>query len=56
MNWQVVYNRKKFQKKRLPAMVAATMELLIAEIEQYGPVRGNWQITVNCQIIGIIAT
>ena len=42
MSWQVVYNRKKFHKKRLPAKVALTMELLIAEIEQNGPVRGNW--------------
>jgi hypothetical protein len=42
MNWQVVYNRKKFQKNILPAKVAATMELLVAEIEQSGPVRGNW--------------
>ena len=42
MSWQVVYDQKKFQKKRLPAMVAATMELLVAEIEQSGPVRGNW--------------
>ncbi|MDR0442345.1 MAG: hypothetical protein LBH44_02945 [Treponema sp.] len=29
-------------KKRLPEMVSKTMELLIAEIEQCGPVRGNW--------------
>jgi len=42
MNWQVIYNRKKFQKQSLPTVVAATMELLIAEIEQCGPVRGNW--------------
>ena len=42
MSWQVVYNRKKFLKKNLPARVAATTELLIAEIEQSGPVRGNW--------------
>ena len=42
MSWQVLYNRKKFQKKHLPTVVAATMELLIAEIEQCGPVRGNW--------------
>ena len=42
MSWQVVYNRKKFQKKRLPAVAMAAMELLVAEIEQSGPVRGNW--------------
>ena len=42
MNWQVVYNRDKFQRKHLPAKVAATMELLVAEIELNGPVRGNW--------------
>jgi len=42
MNWQVIYNRNKFQKRKLPAAVAATMELLVAEIEQCGPVRGNW--------------
>jgi len=42
MKWQVIYNRNKFIKKRLPAKVAATMELLVAEIEQLGPVRGNW--------------
>ncbi|MCL2721270.1 MAG: hypothetical protein FWD47_08025 [Treponema sp.] len=42
MNWQVLCNRKKFKKSRLPKIVAATMELLIAEIEQCGPVRGNW--------------
>jgi len=40
--WQVIYNRKKFKKQCLPKMVAATMELLIVEIEQCGPVRGNW--------------
>ena len=42
MSWQVVYNRKKFRKRHLPAVVAAAMELLVAEIEQFGPVRGNW--------------
>ena len=42
MSWKVVYSRKKFQKRRLPTVVMATMELLIAEIEQSGPVRGNW--------------
>jgi hypothetical protein len=42
MSWQVLYNRKKFRKQHLPKVVAATMELLIAEIEQCGPVRGNW--------------
>jgi len=42
MNWQVLYNRKRFKKQRLPKIVAASMELLIAEIEQCGPVRGNW--------------
>ena len=42
MGWQVIYNRKKFQKQRLPTVVSATMELLVAEIEQIGPVRGNW--------------
>jgi len=42
MAWQVVYNRKKFQKHHLPSTVSATMELLVAEIEQCGPVRGNW--------------
>jgi hypothetical protein len=42
VNWQVLYNRKKFQKRQLPQKAAATMELLIAEIEQSGPVRGNW--------------
>jgi len=43
MSWQVIYNRKKFEKKRLPKVVAAAMELLNAEIELCGPVRGNWQ-------------
>jgi len=42
MSWKVVCIRKKFQKQRLPKVVMATMELLIAEIEQSGPVRGNW--------------
>ena len=42
MSWKVVYSRKKFLKQRLPKVVLATMELLIAEIEQSGPVRGNW--------------
>ena len=42
VNWQVIYNRKTFKKQRLPKMVAVTMELLIAEIEQCGPIRGNW--------------
>jgi len=41
MNWNVVFNKRKFQKQRLPVKVAATVELLIAEIEQKGPVRGN---------------
>ncbi|MCL2805339.1 MAG: hypothetical protein FWD26_05310 [Treponema sp.] len=42
MNWQVIYNRGKFKKKRLPSKVAAAMELLVSEIEKCGPVRGNW--------------
>jgi len=42
VNWQVLCNRKKFFKHKLPKKVAASMELLIAEIEQFGPVRGNW--------------
>ena len=43
MNWQVIYNRKLFKKQHLPKTVAAAAELLIAEIEKCGPVRGNWQ-------------
>jgi hypothetical protein len=42
MSWQVLYNRKRFKKQHLPKKVAATMELLVAEIERCGPVRGNW--------------
>jgi len=42
MNWQVIYNRKKFKKQNLPKAISIIMELLIAEIEQLGPVRGNW--------------
>jgi len=42
MSWQVVYNRRKFIKHNLPKTVAATAELLVAEIEKSGPVRGNW--------------
>ena len=42
MKWQVVYNKKAFKKHPLPPVVAAAMELLVAEIEQLGPVRGNW--------------
>ena len=42
MSWQVVYNRKKFQKHNIPAKIAASMELLVAEIELNGPIRGNW--------------
>ena len=42
MNWKVVFNKRKFQKQGLPVKIAATVELLIAEIEHKGPVRGNW--------------
>ena len=42
MSWKVVYNKKKFKKQNLPKIAAASMELLIAEIEQNGPARGNW--------------
>jgi hypothetical protein len=42
MSWRVIYNRRKFHKQRLPKVAAAAMELLVAEIEQCGPVRGNW--------------
>ena len=42
MGWQVLYNKKKNQKKHLPVKIMATMELLVADIENNGPVRGNW--------------
>jgi len=42
VKWQVVYNKKAFKKPHLPPVVAKAMELLVAEIEQLGPIRGNW--------------
>ncbi|MCL2443179.1 MAG: hypothetical protein FWD13_06905 [Treponema sp.] len=42
MSWQVIYNRRKFIKQNLPKKIATAAELLIAEIEKSGPVRGNW--------------
>jgi mRNA-degrading endonuclease RelE of RelBE toxin-antitoxin system len=44
MSWIVIYSRKaEKQYNRLPSVVQDRLDLLTAEIEQTGPVRGNWK-------------
>jgi len=41
--WQVVISRKvEKQARGLPAMVRESLFALLREIENYGPMRGNW--------------
>lgn len=44
MNWRVeIHNQVIKQLPKLPAKIIDRLEILIAEIEVSGPVRGNWQ-------------
>ena len=44
MSWTVTLSKKvEKQYQRLPAAVQDRLDLLAAEIEQLGPVRGNWK-------------
>ena len=44
LSWIVTYSRKaENQYNRLPSAVQDRLDLLTAEIEQTGPVRGNWK-------------
>ncbi|MGE3548992.1 MAG: type II toxin-antitoxin system RelE/ParE family toxin [Geobacter sp.] len=44
MSWTVTYSRKaEKQYIGLPSVVQDRLDLLAAEIERQGPVRGNWK-------------
>lgn len=44
MTWTVeIHNQVTKQLPKLPAKIIDRLEILIAEIEVSGPVRGNWQ-------------
>jgi len=43
MKWKIITNRKvQKQKERLPKKTKDTLLFLIKEIQEYGPVRGDW--------------
>jgi len=43
MQWTVIYSRKAAkQRQRLPVKVQAILDALILDIQNNGPVRGNW--------------
>jgi len=43
MTWQVEFSRRAAkQLKKLPQNIQEIVALLISEIEQEGPIRGNW--------------
>jgi mRNA-degrading endonuclease RelE of RelBE toxin-antitoxin system len=43
MQWTVTYSRKAAkQRQRLPVKVQAILDALILDIQNNGPVRGNW--------------
>ena len=44
MPWEVVIGKKvqKYLAKKLPQLVLCAIKLLFSELEQNGPVRGNW--------------
>jgi mRNA-degrading endonuclease RelE of RelBE toxin-antitoxin system len=44
MTWSVTYSKKaEKQYNNLPTVVQDRLDLLTVEIEQSGPVRGNWK-------------
>jgi mRNA-degrading endonuclease RelE of RelBE toxin-antitoxin system len=44
MSWTVIYSRKaEKQYNGLPSAIQDRLDFLTAEIEQTGPVRGNWK-------------
>jgi hypothetical protein len=44
MKWDVAFTRKaEKQSKGLPRHVKETLYLLVKDIQENGPVRGNWQ-------------
>jgi mRNA-degrading endonuclease RelE of RelBE toxin-antitoxin system len=44
MQWTVTYSRKAAkQRLRLPARIQAVLDALILDIQNSGPVRGNWR-------------
>lgn len=43
MTWTVTSNKRvKKQAKRLPQRIRASLYILVSEIKEKGPVRGNW--------------
>ena len=43
MHWTVLYGKRAAKQARLlPRKILETLDLLVAEIELLGPVRGNW--------------
>jgi mRNA-degrading endonuclease RelE of RelBE toxin-antitoxin system len=57
MKWQVNLSKKTVKQiKKLPEAVKASLIILIRDIEEQGPVRGNWHpITADLVAIGTIA-
>ena len=44
MSWTVAYSKKaEKQYNKLPSAIQDKLDFLAAEIEQLGPVRGNWK-------------
>jgi mRNA-degrading endonuclease RelE of RelBE toxin-antitoxin system len=44
MKWDVAFTRKaEKQSKGLPKYIKETLYLLVKDIQENGPVRGNWQ-------------
>ena len=43
MTWVVTSNKRvKKQAKKLPKRIRAALYILVAEIKEQGPIRGNW--------------
>ena len=43
MSWKVIYSKKIAKKRReLPSLVDSALKELIADLQELGPIRGDW--------------